>query len=238
MRAAFEFAARWNQLLDQRQRVEDDAELRPPPGQLPACQAMHSGFELACDVLGWQGSSVERRLESLAMTSVRDDLAQRVLADLNVPAVLPAAGADRRSAARRRNWIAAVAAVPLAAPCCWRCWFRTAAGRLRRCVPRPTLRPPAKRPQSASPGRPWRRSRRSTIARLRPLGLAQRIGAVALSLDRVAQGAGVVALDTSHEFVTVVDRIPDVAIELAGERQPDLTAASEPCGASRTASAR
>ncbi len=51
---------------------------------------------------------------------------------------------------------------------------------------------------------------------------------MAQGLDRVAQGAGVVALDTSQEFVTALERIPDVTIELAGEGRGDLTAASEP----------
>ena len=111
-----DFAVRWNQLLDERRPVEDDAELRRHLDNCPACQAMQAGFELACDVLGWQNANARSEREALAAAAGRSDLAERVLADLSFRRSSVQSDPGRgRSVARRGSSVAAIAAVPVAA---------------------------------------------------------------------------------------------------------------------------
>ncbi len=52
--------------------------------------------------------------------------------------------------------------------------------------------------------------------------------AVVARIAAMAEGIDAVVVGTGQELATVVHRIPDVAIELAGDGRADLAAASEP----------
>ena len=242
-----EFTARWNEVLDLRECPEDDAELLAHLESCPACRERYCGFEMVCDMLRARPLPDLLAAELAAADCLgegRDSLAERVLADLAAPRAAERAmrtASGFRGLAFRglalRAAAGGVAAATLLAMYLSSGWQAN--------VPPATV---AIRSGTSGVGEsPVAAVASNDVASISltaagndmPETFSQAdLGGQALvhGIDAVAYGLdamGAVARDTGQELVTVVRRMPDVAIELAGDElafdgRTDLTAASEP----------